>query len=103
MYQREGDSFRHKLDTNVCHTVMYHLNIRCSFKQEPSLSLKFKVLMYKFLLYYLMSEKMQWPEHNYFMGSQVGQSRSLEIFICMLKVREPLMMRSSFLLTFPLV
>ena len=71
--------FRDKLDTNVCHTVMYFLNIRFSFKQESSLTLKFKVLMYKFSLYYLMSEKMQWPEHNY----RVRQSRSLDIlFVC---------------------
>ena len=48
---------------------------------------------------------MQWPEHNYFLGwgklSQVGQSRSLDIFICMLSVRELLVVRSSFLI-FPL-
>ena len=86
-------------------SVTYRLKIRCSFKQEPYLSLKFKVLIYEFLLYYPMNKKMQWPEHNHFMGwdkmSQVGQNRSLEIFICMLKIRRPMVMRSSFLI-FPL-
>ena len=43
---------------------------------------------------------MQWPEHKLFHG--MGQSRSLDIFICMVKVREPLVMKSSFLLIFPL-
>ena len=103
MCQWESGSFWDRLNTSVCHTVMYHLNIRCSFKQEPSLTLKFKVPMYNFSLYYLMSGKMQWPEHNYFMESgQVGQNRPMDIFICVLKVREPMLMRSSFLI-FPFV